>query len=221
FPRTATTDLLRSLPPGRVLIVPSDLETNRKAPNGDKIIAPPNTLLAYQIPTVTGKNQLFPRSYREYASLIEPQPNLSHVVFDEYRSRFFDLLNVTYVMTHATAPPLDGYHLVATAEGVSVYENKQALPRVFFVSSVIDASSHQEAIRLLQAPRFDPRTTAVVEGSESAFAALRKQHDEADLIINQPSSGSARIVEDKRNRVVIETDNQNAEPLVLADNYYP
>ncbi|HSO74033.1 MAG TPA: hypothetical protein VLU47_04280, partial [Blastocatellia bacterium] len=187
FPRTATTDLLRSLPPGRVLIVPSDLETNRKAPTGDKIIAPPNTLLAYQIPTVTGKNQLFPRSYREYASLIEPQPNLSHVVFDEYRSHFFDLLNVKYVVTHATAPPLDGYELVATAEGVSVYENKQVLPRAFFVSSVIEASSPQEAIRRLQAPRFDPRTSAVVEGSESAFAALRKQHDEADLIINQPS----------------------------------
>jgi hypothetical protein len=74
FPSTQTTTLLRSLPPGRVLVVPADLETNRKVPtghDGDKIIAPPNTLLAYQIPTVSGKNQLFPVVSE---SLIEPQP---------------------------------------------------------------------------------------------------------------------------------------------------
>lgn len=224
FPSTQTTTLLRSLPPGRVLVVPADLETNRKAPtgyDGDKIIAPPNTLLAYQIPTVSGKNQLFPRWYREYASLIEPQPNLSHVVFDRYRSRFFDLLNVKYVMTHPNEPLLDGYDLIASGEGVSVYENKQALPRAFFVSDVIEASSHEEAISMLQGSHFEPRTTAVVEKAGEAFAALRQQPDHGGLGINRSSSGSARIVEDKRNRVVIETDNQTSEPLVLADNYYP
>ena len=98
-------------------------------------------MLAYQISTVAGKNQQFPKWYREYASLIEPQPNMSHVVFDEYRSRFFDLLNVKYVLTHASADRLEGYDFVASAEGVSVYENKQALARAFFVSHIIDASS--------------------------------------------------------------------------------
>ena len=89
FPSTMITDILRSLPSGRVLVAPSDLETNRRAgPNREKIIAPPNTLLAYQIRAVTGKDQLFPRAYREFCSLIEPQPNLSHVVFDETQSRF-------------------------------------------------------------------------------------------------------------------------------------
>ena len=89
FPRTEITDRLRSLPPGRVLVTPSGLETNRSSSAGAgavKIIAPPNTLLAYQIPTVSGKNQQFPKWYREFASLIEPQPNLSHVVFDQHRS---------------------------------------------------------------------------------------------------------------------------------------
>lgn len=224
FPPTQTTNLLRSLPPGRVLVVPAELETNRKLPIGsdvDKIIAPPNTLLAYQIPTVSGKNQLFPRSYREYASLIEPQPNLSHVVFDQYRSRFFDLLNVKYVMTRASAPDLEGLDLLASAEGVSIYENKHALPRAFFVSLVVDASNHDEAISVLQAARFEPRTTAVAENAGPALAAVQLQLDELHLVNNQPSSGVARIVEDKRNRVVIETENPKAEALVLSDNYYP
>ncbi len=224
FPPTQTTNLLRSLPPGRVLVVPAELETNRKLPSGsdgDKIIAPPNTLLAYQIPTVSGKNQLFPGWYREYSSLIEPQPNLSHVVFDQCRSRFFNLLNVKYVMTRASAPHLEGHDLLGSAEGVSIYENKEALPRAFFVSHIVDASSHEEAISLLEEPHFDPLTTAIVENAGPAIAAFRQQADELHLIADQPSSGVAQIVEDKRNQVVIQTDNQNAEPLVLSDNYYP
>ncbi|HSQ19911.1 MAG TPA: hypothetical protein VLR92_06005, partial [Blastocatellia bacterium] len=148
FPQTEITDLLHSLPPGRVLVVPSDLETNRSASAGEgpeKIIAPPNTLLPYQISTVTGKNQQFPGSYREFASLIEPQPNLSHVVFNEYRSPFFDLLSVRYVMTHASAPPFAGYDLLASAEGVSVYENKNAMPRAFFAREAVRVRSPAES----------------------------------------------------------------------------
>jgi uncharacterized membrane protein YfhO len=222
FPKTEITDLLHSLPSGRVLVVPSELETNRRVNDdgAEKIIAPPNTLLPYQIATVTGKNQQFPKWYREFASLIEPQNNLSHVVFDKYRSSFFDLLNVRYVMTHESES-LPEYDLLTTSEGVSLYENNDAMPRAFFVTHVIDASSHEEAISVLQAAEFEPRTTAVVENAGPAFAALRQGADELHLAINQPSSGVARIDEDRRNRVVIETDNQKAEALVLSDNYYP
>src|SRR6185295_4046757 len=151
FPRTEITDLLHSLPAGRVLVVPSGLETNRSASAGageEKIIAPPNTLLPYQISTVSGKNQQFPKWYREYAALIEPQPNLSHVVFDQYRSRFFDLLNVKYALTHESAPPLDGYEWVATAEGVSLYQNKTAMSRAFFADRTLEAQGHDEALAI-------------------------------------------------------------------------
>ncbi|HVF91996.1 MAG TPA: hypothetical protein VNH22_18175, partial [Blastocatellia bacterium] len=86
FPATRITDTLASLPPGRVLVAPSDIKTNRRAADlaGDrKIIAPPNTLLPYKIASVTGKDQLYPKTYRDFCALIEPQPHLSHVVFDE------------------------------------------------------------------------------------------------------------------------------------------
>jgi hypothetical protein len=218
FPPTQTTDLLKSLSPGRVLVVPSQLETNRKPPEQEKIIAPPNTLLAYKIPTVSGKNQQFPKWYREYASLIEPQPNMSHVVFDEYSSRFFDLLNVRYVMTHATAPPLRGFDFISSAEGVSVYENKEAMPRAFFALHTVAANNHEDAIARLRTKQVDLRSVAVLEGDASLLS--KPPPDEVELI-SQRSSGVARIVEDKRNRVVIETVNSNAEALVLSDNYYP
>jgi hypothetical protein len=212
FPSTEITARLRALPPGRVLVTPSDLETNRRA-GTEKIIAPPNTLLPYQIATVTGKNQQFPKWYREFASLIEPQQNLSHVVFDQYRSRYFDLLDVRYVMTHESAAPLSGYDLLGTAEGVSLYENKAAMPRAFFVRDIVEVASAAESLEALRDVNFDPHITAVIETANRSVSPTPTP---------QPlTPGSATIVEDKRNRVEIETDNDSEGLLVLSDNYYP
>src|SRR5205085_8544923 len=139
FPATEITNKLKQLPPGRVLVAPSGIETNRKARNTEqeeKIIAPPNTLLPYQIATVTGKDQLFPKAYREFCSLIEPQKNLSHVVFEETESRYFDLLNVKYLMTHETAEVSSNYELLMKADKIALYENRNAMPRAFFVHEV-------------------------------------------------------------------------------------
>jgi hypothetical protein len=217
FPRTEITDRLRSLPPGRVLVTPSGLETNRSDLAGAgsvKIIAPPNTLLAYQIPTVSGKNQQFPKWYREFASLIEPQPNLSHVVFDQHRSWYFDVLNVRYALTHESAPPLDGYKLLATAEGVSLYENKTAMSRAFFADRTVEAQSHDEALRILSDSGFDPHTTAVVERAGTS----ETQETAQDLAV---IPASATITSDNRNQIVIQTENVADGLLVLSDNYYP
>lgn len=215
YPRTEITDLLHTLPPGRVLVVPSGLETNRSAMAGgaeEKIIAPPNTLLPYQISTVTGKNQQFPGWYREFASLIEPQPNLSHVVFDQYRSRYFDLLNVRYVLTHES-PRLTGFDLLATAEGVSLYENRNAMPRAFFAGEVIEAPNSRASLDALRDPDFNPLTTTVIETTDPP--SLNRTGYKS-----RPSD-SAVIVQDKRNRVVVETTNPEDGLLVLSDNYYP
>jgi len=237
YPKTEITDLLHTLPPGRVLVVPSNLETNRSnlaGGTGEKIIAPPNTLLPYQISTVTGKNQQFPRWYREFASLIEPQPNMSHVVFDKYPSPYFDLLNVRYVLTHESAPRLTGCDLLATADGVSLYENQNAMPRAFFVDQIVEVQNHADALAALSDPAFDPRSAAVVERTTLASLAERRIVTRQFATDNSkriaPLFGTmklllapsvATIVEDKRNSILIDTDNATDEMLILSDNYYP
>lgn len=221
FPKTEITDLLHTLPPGRVLVAPSDLDTNRSISAGgsaEKIIAPPNTLLPYQIATVAGKNQQFPKWYREFASLIETQPNLSHVVFDQNQSPFFDLLNVRYVMTHESALPIAGYELLRTAEGVSLYENKNALQRVFFANGLIEVSSPAESLTAMRSPQFQPATQTVIEtdpGSSSPRVQSEPPESQAQNI------GAASIVTENRNGVLVVTDNTRDGVLVLSDNYYP
>lgn len=212
FPATEITDKLKQLPPGRVLVSPSGLETNRKARNTEqeeKIIAPPNTLLPYQIPTVTGKDQLFPKAYREFCSLIEPQKNLSHVVFEETESRYFDLLNVKYLMTHETAQAPSNYELLMKADKIALYENRNAMQRAFFVHNVRTSNSMEWAdnMKILTQPDFNVQTDALIQDVK---------HDARTFTV-----GTAEIIEDKRNQVVIKTENQGDGWLILNDNFYP
>jgi hypothetical protein len=218
FPRTEITDLLRRLPPGRVLVAPAELETNRSDTAGaEKIIAPPNTLLPYRIPSVTGKNQQFPKWYREFASLIEPQLNLSHVVFDQYRSPFFDILNVRYVMTRNPLPPTDGYKLLTEQEGTVLYENLNTLPRAFFAREIINVGSPVESLDKLRSLGFNPAIQTVVEDNENSTPLSTRGVDS-----NAPDeTPAATIVADTRNSVLIETDNVRDGLLVLSDNFYP
>lgn len=214
FQPTNITEMLRMLPPGRVLVAPASLESNRSLDGlgGEKkIIAPPNTLLPYQIPVVTGKDQLYPRWYRDYCTLIEPQPNLSHVVFDRVHSPFLDLLNVRYVLTHADSPAPPDSKLLQRDEGVAVYENRQAMARAFLVHRIVPVDDAITALAVMAREGFDPRTTAVIEGAEPVSQQLE-----------QGSAGeTTAITIDARNRVDVDVAASTPAYLILSDTYYP
>jgi hypothetical protein len=212
FPATEITRALQQLPPGRVLIAPSGIESNRKARDmsqEEKIIAPPNTLLPYRIPTVTGKDQLFPKAYREFCALVEPQDHLSHVIFEKNESPYLDALNVKYLLTYETAAVPPSYQLLMKADGVALYENKHAMPRAFFVQKVLAQGILEWAgiPEPLRQPDFDIKTTAVLENMKAYPQTL--------------SVGKATLIEDKRNRLVIETENEGDGWLIVSDNDYP
>jgi hypothetical protein len=230
YPHTEITDLLATLPPGRVLPAPSDIEMNRRIEAiaaRPKIIAPPNTLLPYRVPAVTGKDQIFPKWYQDFATLVEPQPNMSHVVFDRSQSPFFDLLNTRYILTHASASPPPGMELIETAEGVSLYRNPAALARAFLAPRVQVVRDEAEAMSIMREPGFDPAKIVVLEDPEgSAGIAPRPRvqgaatADHLAYIDEAESTGTANLVEDRRNTVQISTDSETGGFLFLSDTYY-
>src|SRR5262249_44481679 len=126
------------------------------------------------------------------------------------------------------------YEWLATAEGVSLYENKNALPRAFLVDQVVEVDTHADAMNLLSQSDFDPRSTAVVEltapmkvvsgriinsqfrtDNSTRYATLFTR---MQLLLDLPV---ATVVEDRRNSVSIHTENGTDGTLILNDNYYP
>jgi len=103
------------------------------------------------------------------------------------------------------------------------------MPRAFFASEVIQAESHADATKALADSSFDGRTTAVVETDGVAQAEKDKLDHAADEreMRRKVTAKSllapmiATTIEDKRNRVVIQTESWADGVLVLSDNYYP
>ena len=213
FPPTETTRLLQGLPPGRVLVTPGDLESNRRVNSGEKkIIAPPNTLLAYSIPTLTGKDQLFPRSYRELCSIVEPQENLSHIVFDRDSHPVFDLLSARYILTHESAAAPANSKLLRTTEGLSIYENLKALPRAFIAKESIQATTLAELKSIVEDQQIDLREKVILEVPGDLESVEWSKSIDSDQV---------EIVHDRRNEVRIQVRTDTGGFLVLSDNYYP
>jgi hypothetical protein len=227
YPPTQITDRLASLPPGRLLPTPSDIAMNRHIEamtSRSKIITPPNTLLPYRLATVTGKNQIFPKWYHDFATLIEPQPEMSHVVFDRNQSAFFDLIGVRYVLTHALDPAPQGMDQIETTEGVALYNNPTALSRAFFAKHIEVVAGETEALTKMREPGFDPATTVVLEGPEGTLEPESRRETSASPSATAQigiSAPAARLIEDKRNTVQVATESETGGILFLSDTYYP
>jgi len=228
YPRTQMTGLLASLPPGRILPTPADIAMNRHIEaitSKSKIITPPNTLLPYRLPTVTGKDQIFPKWYHDFASLIEPQPEMSHVVFDRSQSSFFNLINVQYVLTHALDPAPEGMNQIDTTEGVALYLNPSARGRAFFAKQIEVVANETEAMDKMHEPGFDPATTVVLEGPEGSrdFDTLREKNVSPGATPTEGRSvtPTATLIQDKRNTVQVAAQSETGGVLFLSDTYYP
>ena len=127
--------------------------------------------------------------------------------------RAFSLLGAANVMT-APDHELDEPTLRQVYDGpdARVYANERALPRASLVGSARLVEDEDAAFEAVLEPGFDPRREAVVERPITGVA---------DGPLRPGAAGSARIVEDDPERVVIEADANRRAVLVLADIYYP
>jgi uncharacterized membrane protein YfhO len=170
----------------------------------------------YHLQTVDGYDPLYLKRYGELiAAFDRGKPDIS-APFDFSRIIYYkniqytttDLLGVKYVLSMDWQIKNNKLKWVFTDGTTQVYENKQALPRTFFVSNILLASSKQQAINDIFNSENFINKLAVVEGTQSNFKT-------------NWSLGQADITSYESNKVDIQTDNKGEGFLVLTDSYYP
>ena len=184
----------------------------------DSQIFPPNFSSIYRLQSVDGYDPLYLLRYGELIAAserrkadINPPFGFNRIITPHnYDSKIMDLLGVKYILSLSdlASPKL---RKVFQEGETRVYENKDVLPRAFFVGKTIFSTSKNTTIKLMLDDNFDPRNMAIVEDSSFPYARGRSDW----------GIGKAEITYYSPNEIIVNTDNQKEGFLVLADNFYP
>ena len=187
-------------------------------------VFPPNSLSVYGITDVQGYSPVLIDYYVEFLELIEEDIASARVVHslryaDSTTSPLLDLLNAKYVVT--IAQPGEAMSRLEESDPslglvyddeVKIYENRDALPRAFFVPGYLVVRDPAEALAALSSDGFDPRVYVILEKEPAPLTPP------ADA---RPGRSQVEVVDYTPNRVVVEVNLSADGFLVLSDLYYP
>ena len=186
---------------------------NYRVLSANSQILPPNFLTMYRIQTIDGYDPLYLKNYAQLivslernTSDINPPFGFNRIITPHnYSSEITDLLGVKYVLslTDLSSPKLEK---VFQEGETRIYENKNVLPRVFFVTQTISADNNKDTAREMFKNKDSLKEIAVVNDKNFNF---------------EWSSGNAVIKEYRENRVIIQTQNKGKGFLLLTDSFYP
>lgn len=190
----------------------SRIGNHRFATNDPRILAP-NFSLMYRIQTVEGYDPLYLERYAQLiAAINRNKPDISPpfgfnriIRIENYENRLVDMLGVKYILSldEVRSPK---YTKVFEEGRTKVYENKNVFNRAYFVENLELAKNKEDAITKIFDENIDLNKTAIVE---------------ENIIQKDFSSGSARILEYRNDRIIIETQNEGEGFLILTDSFYP
>ncbi len=139
------------------------------------------------------------RSYEKFLVLLDGEDNET-----VYSPRFNRLLNVRYLVSRDTLP----FPVIAAGPGGSnVYRDDSVMPRARLFYHALEATDDR-ALSLLCDPGFPCHTTLLLEPGVSRRHAVR------------PGTGSARILCDEAERIVIEVESTAPAWLYLSDKHH-
>jgi len=181
----------------------------------DSRIFPPNFPAVYKLQSLDGYDPLYLLRYGELIAASErkkaditPPFGFNRIITPHnYESRIADLLGVKYVLSFST---LNVPKLVKVfQEGQTmVYENKNVIPRAFFVNTIKLSENKEESMKMLFDTSIDLTRAGIVEN----------QNENLNL---SWSVGSANIIQYDENKVIIDTKNEDVGFLILTDTFYP
>lgn len=188
---------------------------NHRIMSTDRSILHPNIPTFYHIQSVDGYDPLYLLTYGEFIAAMERRdPNITPpfgfnriLTPNSFFEKFGSLLGVKYLLSQQDFQ--EPYLKKVYTEGtIHVYENKNVLPRAFFVSSIRITSSKQQTINAMFEPNLSLGETAVVQTRD----AITTKPDFYDTVA---------ITTYKETNIIISTHSQHGAFLVLTDSYYP
>lgn len=201
-----------------------------------------NTWLPYELYGVEGYDSLY---LERYGELVEASKNKGHAPesiprsdanlepnTDEfYRRRLQDLLGVRYILDKTEFPqsdwehdiyrfPSPRYQLVWQQDQFKVYENTQALPRVMLVPTYEVIQDSNQMLQQIYNPDWQPTLSLLLEEkpSRNLISKIPPQTSAIDATTIE-ATGTAQIAEYSPNRVVVSTESNANQFLLLSDVY--
>lgn len=200
YPETASIKFLKN-----------NLGEYRYATSDSRILAP-NFNMMHNLYSVEGYDPLYLNKYGEFIAAInrgkpdiDPPYGFNRIVrVENFDSDLINLLGIKYILSLDEINK-QNFELVEEDGQTKVYENKNVLPRVFFVENVEKVEDREKLISKLFNNEFNPLETAFVEKN------INKKY----------SVGRASIVSYTPNEIIIESENDGEGFLVLTDAFYP
>jgi len=184
----------------------------------DSRIFPPNFSVAYRLQSVDGYDPLYLQRYGELIAASERgKPDISPpfgfnriIAPRNYDSKIMDFLGVKYILSLSDLRT-ERLTKVFQEGQTRVYENRNALPKTFFVENVEFTKNKNETIEIMFKKDFDLLGVAIIEES------LGVQADPPP----RWTKGEVEIITYTENEIVINTKNKGEGFLVLTDSFYP
>lgn len=172
----------------------------------------PNSLTVYQIPEVTGYDNLLSQRYADFFREVigDAKIALNGPIYCAMPNRLhlLGMLNVKYIIG-PSAPSFEdmtGLELIYDEE-VKIYRNKHFLPRAFAVHGSKVLQGKERILAELKDPQFDPREYVILEEGQSR--PVSQSHSEVTILW----SGVDEI------ELAVEMEDEGF--VVLSNQYYP
>jgi hypothetical protein len=175
----------------------------------------PNVNIVYGISSFRVHNPLLPARFAAFA-------HLCGASLDEFRNQSYagkltdmvDLASIRLILTQFKPLPSRYKLLYTSKQGISIYENPQALPEAFLVGQGLLAQSELEARQAICAPEFDCRKTVVIESNSAAVKKL-DDYNLSSLFL------PLKALRQNANQVAIDYSSTVPAFMVLTDTFYP
>jgi uncharacterized membrane protein YfhO len=119
------------------------------------------------------------------------------------------MLNGKYIVSPGTLQHSDLAMIAVNQQQKKVlYQNKKALPRVFFIEKTLKLDTEKAVVKFMNTAQFQPDSIALVSNDK----LTEKSYNTA---------GKAEITEYTPNQVVLNTSNEGEGFLILSEAYFP